>query len=108
MTDMAKTYLSARRPALEGLDQLILSREACESLCMIAKTFPAIGSYESADINDISYSGGVRGFKAHVHADGNLLPAREKCAADWRGSAHFMHAKEGTAASMPTRTQDYR
>ena len=29
----------------EGLDQLILSREACESLGLIEKNFPAIGSY---------------------------------------------------------------
>ena len=31
----------------EGLDQLILSREACESLGLIEKNFPAIGSYDS-------------------------------------------------------------
>ena len=40
----------------EGLDQLILSREACESLGIIEKDFPAIGSYAGADINDLSAS----------------------------------------------------
>ena len=39
--------------------QLILSREACESLGLIKNHFPAIGS--SADINNLSYSGGVEG-----------------------------------------------
>ena len=60
------------------LDQLILSREACESLGMIEKDFPAIGSYGSADINDHSCSGEVEGAKAHIHAAGHLLPAHDE------------------------------
>ena len=42
----------------EGLDQLILSKEACESLGLIERNFPTIGSYGSAEINTHTYSGG--------------------------------------------------
>ena len=43
----------------EGLDWLILSKEACQALGIIKDDFPAIGSFGSADINDLSYSGGL-------------------------------------------------
>ena len=42
----------------EGLDQLILSKEACESLGLIERNFPTICSYGSAEINIHTYSGG--------------------------------------------------
>ena len=35
----------------EGLDQFILSKEACESLGLIERNFPTIGIYGSAEIN---------------------------------------------------------
>ena len=42
----------------EGLDQLNLSKEACELLGLIKRNFPTIGSYGSAEINTHTYSGG--------------------------------------------------
>ena len=59
----------------EGLDQLILSKEACQSLGIIKEDFPAIGTYGNADINDLSASDGCadRG-KPGSHPEAEELP----------------------------------
>ena len=58
----------------EGLDQLILSKEACESLGLIESNFPTIGSHGSAEINTHTLSGRVEGVEAQVTYASNLLP----------------------------------
>ena len=63
----------------EGLDQLILSKEAYQSLGIIKEDFPAIGSFGNADINCIFYSGGVEGAFAY-NCTASQLPLRRS----WR------------------------
>ena len=100
----------------EGLDQLILSKEACELLGLIERNFPTIGSYGRAKINTHTYSGGVEGVEAHVDVAGNLLPAKEvmqveedlitPCGVHAKARRYMHLPTEGTATTatnMPAR-----
>ena len=97
----------------KGLDQLILSKEACKSLGLIERNFPTIGSYGRAKINTHTYSGGVEGVEAHVDVAGNLLPAKEvmqvekdlitPCGVHAKARWYMHLPTEGTATNMPAR-----